>query len=467
MSVTSDVGNLFTVFVNRKNELAALEKWWQRTGAALALVWGRRRVGKTSLLEEFVRDKRTVFHTGAGRPAADELRLLSEAAAEIGDSGARDLGARPFVDWDDAFEWLAAAAQRQRLLLVLDEFPDLTRASPELPGVLRAFWDRSRERTKLRVLICGSAVRTMEALQEERAPLYGRFDLALLLHPFAPHEAASMLPGLSAADRALVWGIVGGVPLYLSWWDQRRSLAHNLLTLACTPGGRLLDEGRLVLATEGDLGELAELVLRAIAAGRTRHNEIEQAVRTEPGRALERLIELRLVDRLVPVTENPARTRRRTYRIADNFLAFWLGLLDRHRSAISRGLGEQIIPVMVEQLDDHMGDRWEAAFRQHLLRLAASGALGQGIVDLGRWWQDSPPVEIDAVALAGRSREAVLLGESKWARRVDGAILRAELEAKAAALPRLADQPTYAVAAREQVRHPDGVLAITAGDVFG
>jgi hypothetical protein len=332
---------------------------------------------------------------------------------------------------------------------------------------MRAFWDRARSQTKLRIVVCGSAVRTMEAIQEERAPLYGRFDLALLVHPFRPHEAAALLKDLNPADRALVWGIVGGVPLYLSWWDADRSVKQNLLRLACTPGGRLLDEGQLVLATEGDLGGLGGLVLRAIAAGRTRHNEIEQAVRTEPARVLERLVELRLVERLVPVTENPARTRRRIYRIADNFLAFWLGLLDRHRSAISRGLGESILPVLRNELDGHMGERWESAFRQHLVRLATAGDLGPDIVDIGRWWQDSPPIEIDAVAVAGRGREAVLLGEAKWSRRTDAATLRASLERKATALPKLGSNPHYAVATREEVRNPDGVLVVTAADVFG
>lgn len=455
------------MFVNRREELGALERWWGRSGSALGLVWGRRRVGKTSLLEEFAGDKQAIFHTGAGRPAGDELSLLSEAAGRTIDLGARDLGARPFSSWDDALDSLAAAATRKRLLLVIDEFPDLVKVSPELPGVLRAFWDRARGGTKLRILLCGSAVRTMEAMQEERAPLYGRFDLALLVHPFRPHEAAALLSGLAPADRALVWGIVGGIPLYLEWWDGDQSVRQNLLRLACNPGGHLLDEGRLVLATEGDLGDLGGLVLRAIAAGRTRHNEIEQAVRAEPGRVLERLVELRLIERLVPVTESPARTRRRVYRIADNFLAFWLGLLDRHRSAISRGLGKQILPVLVEQLDDHMGDRWESAFRQHLVRLAANGELGPEIVDLGRWWQDSPPVEIDAVALGGRSREAVLLGEAKWSRKVNGPALRAELVEKAKALPRLSPTPTYAVAARDRVTDPGDVLAVTAADVFG
>lgn len=426
-------------------------------------------MGKTALLEEFSRDRRTVFHTAAGRPVGDELRLLGDAARHITGFGTRDLAARPFADWDDALDAMAEAARSQRLLLVIDEFPELVAASPELPAVLRAFWDRAAGRTKLKVLLCGSAVRAMHAMQEERAPLYGRFDLSLLLHPFRPHEAAQLLPRLKPVDQALVWGIVGGVPLYLSWWDQGASMATNLRRLACTPGGRLLDEGQLVLASEGDMGGLGELVLRAIAAGRTRHGEIEQAVRAEPGRVLDRLVELRLVERVVPVTERRERTRRRAYRIADNFLTFWLGQLDRHRSAIGRGLGSQVAPVLARQLDDHMGDRWEAAFREHLVRLAGRGELGEEIVDIGRWWRDSPSVEIDAVALAGRGRTPVLVGEAKWAKRVDARRVARDLERKAEALPGLdAGAPLrFAVAAREQVENGEGVVGVTAAEVFG
>ncbi len=466
MSVTSDAGKLVRVFVNREAELAQLTHWWDSPGAGLALVWGRRRVGKTALLERFSRDRPRVFHTAAGRPPLDELRLLSQAVEGVVDVGARDLGSRPFIDWDDALDTLAQATSRRRLLLVIDEFPELVRAMPELPGLLRAFWDRARGQTKLRILLCGSAVRTMHATQEERAPLYGRFDLSLLLHPFKPHEAAAMLGDLGPADRALVWGLVGGVPLYLQWWDQRASVRRNLAQLACAPGGRLLNEGQLVLATEGDLGHLGHLTLRAIAAGRTRHAEIQQAVGGEPARVLERLIELQLVERLVPAGENPARTRRRTYRIADNFLAFWLGVLDRHRSAIERGLGETVLPVLMEQLDDHMGERWEAAFRAHLTRMAAQGLIGEDVVEIGRWWRDSPPVEIDAVVLAGRRREAVLVGEAKWARRVDGRRELRELTEKAQALPRGGRDVRYAVCARERVDQGGDALTFSASDVF-
>ena len=455
------------MFVNRLAELEQLEAWWEHKGASLGVVWGRRRVGKTALIQHFASDRSTVFHAGGGRPAGAELISLSRAAEPLLAGDVRDLAVRPFADWDNALETLAMAASDRPVLFVLDEFPALIETSPELPSLIRAAWDRLRSRTKLKLLLCGSAVRTMEAMQEERAPLYGRLDLSLLLHPFRPHEAAQMLPALRPAQRALVWGLVGGMPLYLRWWDQSASPRVNLARLACTPGGQLLTEGQLVLATEGEGGELARLVLYAIATGRTRFNEIEQAVRADPGRTLDRLVALRLVERIVPVTEDPRRTRRRTYRIADNFLAFWLGVLDRYRPEIERGLGQSILPVLLRSLDDHMGGPWEEAFRDHLRRLAAAGELGEDIVAVGSFWTSAEdPAEIDAVALAGRGREAVLLGEAKWAKRVNAPRLRAELERKSAVLPRLATDPRYAICARERVDNAEDMLAITAADIF-
>lgn len=453
------------MFVNRESELATLERWWNTPGPSLGIVWGRRRVGKTALLEHFAGERRVVFHTAAARPVPDELRLVSRAASSFV-GRMRDLESRPFADWEDALEVLAGAGRRERLLVVLDEFPEAVRTSPDLPSRLRAFWDRARGNTKLKLLLCGSAVRTMDAMRREREPLYGRFDLDLLLQPFRPREAGGMLSTLEPADRALVWGIVGGVPLYLEWWDQRASVRDNLLRLFCSPGAQLLTEGQLVLATEAESGDMARLALRAIAAGRTKHNEIEQAVRAEPTRTLERLVELQLVERLVPVTEDPRRTRRRVYRIADNLLAFWLSVVDRHRTAIERGLGSRVAGVLRQELDDHMGGRFEAAFRDHLVLLAADGRLGEDVIDVGRWWGDSPPVEIDALALAGRSRTPVLAGEAKWAKRVDARRVVRRLERKLEALPSVAGDLRYAVCARDAVDHADEVTAITAADIF-
>ncbi len=457
-------------FVSRADELAALEGWWERPDAGMCLVWGRRRVGKTLLLERFARGKRAVFHIARGAPARQELRALSRHVAAVAASGLRDLERRPFVDWEDALESLAALGSGEPLLVVLDEFPELVRGSPQLEGVLRATWDRLRGQTKLRVVLCGSAVRTMQAMIEQRAPLYGRFDLVLPVHPFKPHEAALMLEPLTPAERAVVWGIVGGVPLYLQWWDPAADVATNLRRLVCTPGGALLTEGELVLATEGTSSGLARLTLHAIATGHAQHSQIRDAL-GEPhqvARVVGALEALQLVERVVPVTEDPRRRGgRTTYRILDNFLAFWLGQVAPYRSEIERGLGDGIARVLLDGLDDHMGPRWEEAFRAHLRRLAASGALGDAVTRVGPFWTRSgDPVEIDAVVLAGRGHEAVLVGEAKWRRRVDGRLIARELAIKAQVLPKRSSNLRYAVCARQTVDDLGDGLAVTAADIF-
>jgi hypothetical protein len=463
------------MFVNRRAELDALDSWWTSPTGRAGLVWGRRRVGKTALLQRFAADRRAVFHTGAGRPRAGELEQLTRQVAAEDVTGMRDLVSRPYVSWDDAFDDLAQRAADRPLLLVLDEFPEIVRTAPELPGVLRAFLDRAAGRTRLRILLCGSAVRVMTALAEERAPLYGRFDLTLHLHPFGPGDASLMLPGLPATERALVHGLLGGMPLYLSWWDQSAGPAENLERLACRPGAPLLTEGQLVLATEAEAGEQPAAVLHAIAAGRSRHNEIKSALGAEPSRTLDRLVELRLVERLRPVTD-PERSRQRHYRIADHFLAFYLGVLSRYRAEIDRGLGPSVLPILMEHLDDHMGRVWEDAFRTYVREGAAHGRWPEGltppgepVVAVGPWWSTDGTTEVDMVALGGRARMPVLVGEAKWAPRVGGARLAQDLARAAERVPGVGDgaQLGLVLCARSRVdAAPPGVGVVTAADMY-
>jgi hypothetical protein len=463
-------------FVGREAELESLRRWWDTPAPRPALVWGRRRVGKTALIERFASDlPRVVFHTGAGEPTTAELALLSREVARVFPTDLRDLTADPYHDWHDALDHLARLADSAPVLLVLDEFPELIEASPALPGILRAFLDRTAGRTMLRLLVCGSAVRTMWSIQQTRAPLYGRFDLALPLYPFRPHEAAAMLPQLSPSDRAMVYGLLGGMPLYLSWWDQRAPVADNLLRLAGRPGSPLLTEGRLIMQTEVGGGDQTVGVLYALGSGRTRHSEIQDVVGTDPSRILDRLVESRLVERVVPVTEQPHRSRRRIYRIADNFLSFYLGPLLRHRTELERGQGELIMPTLLRTLDNQLGRPWEEAFREHLRRMARAGTLGPDVVAIGPWWQPDGGNEIDAVVLAqpAQTTVPVAVGEAKWTRRVDAPRVKAKLITKAAALLQQSggglDATTlrYLVCGRDEVTGADpATVPVTAADMF-
>ncbi len=435
----------------------------------MAQLWGRRRVGKTALVGRFSEGRRTVFHTARGVGLAEELSTLAGKIPDDVDLGRR-LDVAPFHSWEDALVALARAARDEPLLLVLDEYPELAVGDPAIDTRLRAVWDEERARTRLKVLLCGSAVRTMEAMAEHRSPLYGRFDLRLLVHPFRPHEAALMLPDLRPEDRARAWAICGGVPLYLSWWDQAEGVEGNLRRLACEPGGPLRTEGELLLATDGAAGGLAHQVLGAIAAGKNRHAEIVEAATAtrQVARVLDDLERLRLVERIVPVTDKPGtRTGRTTYRIADNYLAFWLGTLSVYLGEIDRGMGAMIARRLVGRLDDHMGPRYEEAFRMHLRRLAVDGTFGPDVTRIGPYWtRGRDQVEIDAVVLAGAPETAVAVGECKWAERVAAPPLHARLADRARALPRVADPLRHVICARSIVTEPGDALVITVDDIF-
>ncbi len=360
--------------------------------------------------------------------------------------------------------------------MVLDEFPELLRTTPELDGALRAIWERVEGTCQLRLVLCGSAVRSMEALQAQDAPLYNRMTLRLQVHPFHPHEVGRMLPDATPVDRARAWGVCGGLPFYLSAWDTTACFRENIAALFCDEHSLLLDEGEFVLATEDITGarreRLPEQVLRAIAGGRTRFGEIRSVLNTLPTRTLADLKQLRLIERVTPVTEKPS-TKLSYYRIADNFLAFWLAVIERHRPAIEQGLGESVVDVVVEEFDDYMGARWEMAVREHISVEAVRGAFGPGIVAVGEYWRTrvgptEDPCQLDVLALSGRQRRVAVVGEVTWARRQQAPRLLADLRrtVATAGLP-LADSPTWLVCAREEVADmPSDGLAVTAHEVF-
>jgi len=464
------------MFVNREAELAALNAWWERPGAAIGVVWGRRRVGKSWLLREWASSRRSVFHIARNRPMADELRALSLAVSKVAGAHRRNLTTRPFHDWDDAFDVLSELSTTEPLLVVIDEFPDLIKSTPGLESAFRAIWERVEPVCNLRLVLCGSAVRTMEALQTQQAPLHNRMTLRLPVHPFSVHEVSRMLPSADPLERAAAWGICGGMPFYLSVWEQGRGLRANVEKLFCNERALLLSEGEFVLTTEDVAGggreRLPEQVLRAIAAGHTSFREITAALNTLPTRVLVELERLRLVARVQPVTEKPT-TKLSYYRVDDNFLEFWLTMIEPHRSAIEQGLGSGVASVVLDSFDDHMGARWEEALRQHVRFLAAADRIHPGIVAVGEFWNrqvgpNDDPCQLDVVAVAGRGRQVALVGEATWSRRKAAPGLLSDIKSKAGlARLSLADDPVWLVCARDVLTQvPEGVMAVTAHDIF-
>lgn len=465
-----------STFVNREDELAALAGWFERPGPGFGVVYGRRRVGKTWLIAKFAQGRRVIQHTARGRTIEAELAVLSEAAHPVLNLPRRSLRERPFLSWDDLFEHAAASAETEPLLIVLDEFPELLAVESHLEEELRAVWDRvGIENTNLKVIVSGSAVRVMEGLLEHKGALFGRADLRMPVQPLRPHEAALLLPNAQPAERAAAWGVCGGIPRYLALWDDTATFTQNIARLVCNEQGIFFDEGDLVLKDEDIVGHrgkrLPEQILRAVADGSTTYSTITNAVGKLPTRALDDLVASRLLHRANPVGTDPKETKLSYYRIGDNFLAFWLTCVEPHRAAIEQGLGNGVIGVIEESFSDYMGSRYEQAFREHLARLVREGQLGD-VVDLGEWWRtqgaaSDDPCQLDAVGLVGRQRIPQIVGEAKWARKVNGSSLLGKMTRKLHE-SKLADPNTvtFYVCAREQVERSDGMQVVTAADIF-
>ena len=454
-------------FLNRGAELQTLEEAWREPGANLVLVWGRRRAGKTRLLGELAAGKRAIFYGATQQSSAAELAGLSESARRaLQPSGTDLLALGDFTSWDVALDYLAEQAAESRLLVVLDEFPYLIGSQPALPSLIQRFWDHRARDTRLMLVLCGSAQAAMLDLQAVSAPLYGRIDRRLQVRPFAYREAALFTPGLSPAELATVYGTLGGMPVYLTRWRTGQGRDANLRRLFGDASSPLVEEGEFVLTSE--LPEAAGYfrILHGIATGHRTFNALREFAAMDIKRQLDRLLELGLVLREVPVTEDPARSKRVIYRVGDNFLDFWFRFVFRRRADIARGLGREIVDRMIlPRIDDHMGAIWEEMCRDFVRRRAAQGALPVPVSSVGRWWNRDNSVEVDIVGLDGR--KVVLAGAVKWSRTAGRAELR-RLQEAVEALPDRAAHVQLVLFARERVRdvEPTEALTFTAANLY-
>jgi hypothetical protein len=226
-----------------------------------------------------------------------------------------------------------------------------------------------------------------------------------------------------------------------------------------------VDEGEYVLTSELPKASGYFRILHAISSGHRTYGKIRSFADIEIQRQLERLIELGLVERIVPVTENPSRTKRVKYRIGDNFLAFWFRFIYRHRPDIARGLGRDVVDrSIVGALGDYMGEPWEEMCRAYLRRKTATGDLPVRLSAVGSWWNADHSVQIDIVGLDGP--RVVLAGSAKWSRRMPPAELD-RLRRATEALPDRADELKLVLFARDRVDiHAPDLLAFTATDLY-
>lgn len=400
-------------FVNRHKELSRLEKLFRSRTAGLAVIWGRRRVGKTRLLLEWTEKNRGVYFVADESSPSIQRKFLALAIEQAlpGFSEAE------YPDWQSLFLRLARDAQaaKWRGPLVIDELPYLISGSPELASILQKFIDHEAKKANLILALCGSSQRMMQgAILDESAPLYGRADELIKLHPIAIGYMKQALKLKTARDVVESYAVWGGVPRYWELVSKAGSdLYGSIDQLVLDPMGPLNEEPQRLLREESPPAIHLRPILDAIGMGANRLSEVAGRMEepsTTLGRPIERLIELDLIQREVPYGTDPENSKKTLYKIKDPFLRFWFKVVASRRSLFSQVSVSTRRQWLKEGLPGLFAIIWEELCRAGVPILSEKW---ETIYEpAGRFWQGQGP-EWDILSQS-TDRRHFLIGEAKW-----------------------------------------------------
>ncbi len=413
------------MFIGRQRELDTLNQLYQSDKFQFAIIYGRRRVGKTALINKFLQDKKSIYFMGVESNAKQNLENLS---ARIMESMTGVETETVFASFQVALEYVFKCSEKERIVLAIDEYPYIARASESLASTLQMLIDQYKDRSKLMLILCGSSMSYMEDhVLAYKAPLYGRRTAQIKLLPFDFEETCQYLSSMQDEDKALTYSVFGGTPQYLIQCDPQLTVEENIKKTLLNPMSFLYEEPINLLKQEMREPAIYTAVISAIATGASRLSEIANKVgeaNSQITSYLKNLIALGIVNKETPYGEKDSR--RSIYRIEDSLFRFWYRFVLPNQSSLVRGAGNMIYQRISPHLSDHMGTAFEEICRQYLWKLLIQGQSPIEFSSLGRWWGTDPrtrsQVEIDIVGEESKTKGVV--AECKWTNDlVDTAVL--------------------------------------------
>lgn len=403
-------------FYCREDELRKLNKRYADDKFECIVIYGRRRVGKTALINEFCKDKPTVFFSALNTTGKENLEALSRAIMSF---ERPDMEIAPeFRSYDAALDELTVLAKNQRVVFVIDEYPYLAKAKPAISAMLQHIIDHKWTESKMYLILCGSSMSFMEGqVLGKESPLYGRRTGQFKIEPLDYKETAVFHSSLSSEDNSLIYGITGGVPHYINKLDVRDSVDEALLDNFFDRSSYLYEEPGNLLKQELREPAIYNAIIKAIAEGASRVNEIKTKVGEENSvvaKYLKTLIDLGIVKKETPITE---KTGKKTiYLLADNFFRFWYRFVPSNMSAIDSGRISKIYQHSVKQyFPDYMGLIFEKMCQDYLLYYSEN--LPIELSEIGQWWgtdsKKKKQIQIDIVGTPAEGKDYII-GSCKY-----------------------------------------------------
>jgi len=404
------------MFYCREEELRTMNNRYKKGHFECVVIYGRRRVGKTALINEFCKGKPTVYFSALNASSQENLEALSKAIYTCQNSDSTS--APTYRSYEDALEAITGMAMEKRLVFVIDEYPYLAKAEKSISSRLQHIIDHSWQDSRIYLILCGSSMSFMEyQVLGYESPLYGRRTAQFKIQALTYREITEFHPELKAADQALLYGVTGGIPHYINKLDVESNLDEALLDNLFSTSSYLFEEPENLLKQELREPAIYNSVISAIAAGASRSNEISTKVGVESGicaKYLKVLLDLGILKKETPITEKPGK--KTIYAIDDNFFRFWYRFVPRNMSVISAGRMRLIYEQAVKRFyPDYMGLVFEKMCQEYLLRYAKD--LPILLSNVGQWWgtdyKTRREVQIDIVGAPVDGNE-YLIGSCKY-----------------------------------------------------
>lgn len=403
------------MFIGRKKELDVLEKRYKQDEFECVIIYGRRRVGKTTLINEFTKNKKTIFFTGLDTNSSQNLEQFSKSILEIKGISANTV----FATWEDAFEEVYHMAKEERIVLVIDEYPYLANGYPVISSILSKWIDQKFLGTKLYMILCGSSLSFMEEqVLGYQSPLYGRRTAQMKIQPFSFEECKEYYHNFSKTDLAVAYGITGGIPLYMSKLDDGCTIGENIINNFFDSSSYLFEEPEKLLQQECREPRQYNAIISAIANGASKLSEITTKAGLKDTATtsayMKKMLSLGLIEKEIPY--GAKGTKKAIYKISDGMFQFWYRFVPANYSLIQQGAGELVYTKNKQQIDAYMGFVFENICKEYLWKENLAGKLPIQFTDIGRWWGTNPKTrnqeEIDLIADDGEGN--AIFAECKW-----------------------------------------------------
>ena len=403
------------MFIGRERELKALNKLYDSNKFEFAVIYGRRRIGKTELIKQFLGDKKAIYFMGIESNAKLNLENFSKSILEFNTGIRADTS---FSNFQAALEYVFQLAENDRSIVAIDEYPYVARSSKSLASTLQLLIDKYKDTSKLMLILCGSSMSYIEDhVLSYKAPLYGRRTAQIKLLPFDFEETCRYLADMSGEDKALMYGAVGGTPQYLLQVSDKLSVEENIKNTYLNPISFLYEEPTNLLKQEVREPAIYTAIITAIATGASRMADISTKVGEDTSVCttyIKNLISLGIVQKETPYGEKASR--KTIYSLADNMFRFWYRFVLENNSIIARGADDLAYKRIEPYFTDYMGKVFEDISAQYLWKLLVTGKSPIEFTSLGRWWGNDPrtrsQTEIDI--MGEQNKNSALFAECKW-----------------------------------------------------